>query len=48
VDIATVMRRVRAEVSEATNDKQVPWDHSSLVGDVILAPVKGSVQSQLR
>jgi tetratricopeptide (TPR) repeat protein len=37
VDIGAVMRRVRADVIAATNEKQVPWDHSSLVGDVVLA-----------
>jgi len=37
VDIATVVRRVRAEVVTATKQKQVPWDHSSLIGDVVLA-----------
>jgi hypothetical protein len=31
------MKRVRADVIAATREKQVPWDHSSLVGDVILA-----------
>jgi uncharacterized caspase-like protein len=31
VDIGTVMRRVRAEVVAATRERQVPWDHSSLV-----------------
>ena len=36
-DITTVMRRVRADVIAATKEKQVPWDHSSLTGDVILA-----------
>jgi tetratricopeptide (TPR) repeat protein len=36
-DIAVVMRRVRADVISATNEKQVPWDHSSLIGDVVLA-----------
>ena len=36
-DITTVMRRVRADVIAATKEKQVPWDHSSLVGDVVLA-----------
>jgi hypothetical protein len=30
------MRRVRADVIQATRNRQVPWDHSSLVGDVIL------------
>jgi len=37
IDIATVIRRVRAEVVTATGQKQVPWDHSSLIGDVVLA-----------
>jgi uncharacterized caspase-like protein len=37
VDIGTVMRRVRADVVAATREKQVPWDHSSLMGDVVLA-----------
>lgn len=37
LDIAIVMRRVRAEVKEATRGQQVPWDHSSLLGDVVLA-----------
>jgi uncharacterized caspase-like protein len=36
-DIAVVMRRVRADVIAATHQKQIPWDHSSLIGDVILA-----------
>ena len=31
------MRRVRADVIPATRGKQVPWDHSSLLGDVVLA-----------
>jgi Caspase domain len=36
VDISTVMRRVRADVIAETSERQVPWDHSSLVGDVVL------------
>jgi uncharacterized caspase-like protein len=36
-DIGTVMRRVRADVIAETSERQVPWDHSSLVGDVVLA-----------
>ena len=35
-DISTVMRRVRADVITATSQRQVPWDHSSLIGDVVL------------
>jgi uncharacterized caspase-like protein len=37
VDIGALMRRVRADVIAATREKQVPWDDSSLVGDVLLA-----------
>ncbi|MBI3436206.1 MAG: tetratricopeptide repeat protein, partial [Proteobacteria bacterium] len=37
IDIGVIMRRVRAEVVEATKGKQVPWDHSSLIGEVVLA-----------
>jgi uncharacterized caspase-like protein len=36
LDIGGVMRRVRADVIAATSQRQVPWDHSSLVGDVVL------------
>jgi uncharacterized caspase-like protein len=35
VDVGIIMRRVPAEVIAATRDKQVPWDHSSLVGEVV-------------
>jgi tetratricopeptide (TPR) repeat protein len=37
LEIRSMMTRVRADVVTATNEKQVPWDHSSLIGDVILA-----------
>jgi hypothetical protein len=37
LEISSLMKRVRAEVIAATRRKQVPWDHSSLVGDVVLA-----------
>jgi hypothetical protein len=42
VDISVLMRRVRADVVQATNQKQVPWDHSSLMGDVVLVPIAAS------
>ncbi|EJW09522.1 hypothetical protein A33M_1215 [Rhodovulum sp. PH10] len=38
LDIAVLMRRIRSDVVEATQAKQVPWDHSSLIGDVVLVP----------
>jgi uncharacterized caspase-like protein len=37
VEIGTIMRRVRGDVVTATHERQVPCDHSSLIGDVILA-----------
>jgi tetratricopeptide (TPR) repeat protein len=37
LEIGTLMKRVRADVIAATREKQVPWDHSSLIGDVVLA-----------
>src|SRR5690348_6558659 len=36
-DIGTVMRLVRADGLKATHNKQLPWDSSSLVGEVVLA-----------
>ena len=38
LEISSVMKRVRADVVAATRDRQVPWDHSSLIGDVVLVP----------
>jgi tetratricopeptide (TPR) repeat protein len=37
LEIGSLMRRVRADVVQVTRGKQVPWDHSSLIGDVVLA-----------
>jgi hypothetical protein len=39
LEVRTMMTRVRSDVLAATNDKQVPWDHSSLIGEVMLAPL---------
>ena len=36
-DIGILMRRVRTDVIAATREQQVPWDHSSLTGEVVLA-----------
>ena len=36
-DISLILRRVRADVISATDGKQVPWESSSLTGDVYLA-----------
>jgi tetratricopeptide (TPR) repeat protein len=37
-DITRIMRQVRRDVLDATDRKQVPWEHISLVDDVILKP----------
>lgn len=38
LEVSSMMRRVRSDVVAATREKQVPWDHSSLMGDVVLVP----------
>jgi tetratricopeptide (TPR) repeat protein len=38
LEIQQMLRRVRGEVIAATDNRQVPWDHSSLTGDVFLIP----------
>jgi tripartite-type tricarboxylate transporter receptor subunit TctC len=37
LEVRQMLTRVRADVARATNDRQVPWDNSSLRGDVYLA-----------
>jgi uncharacterized caspase-like protein len=37
LEIGALMKRVRADVYQATRQRQLPWDHSSLIGDVVLA-----------
>jgi hypothetical protein len=44
LEISSLMKRVRADVVAATRDRQVPWDHSSLMGDVVLVPGAGAPQ----
>ena len=44
LEISSLMKRVRADVVAATRDRQVPWDHSSLMGDVVLVPGTGAPQ----
>ena len=39
LEIRRMMSKVRADVVSATQRKQIPWDSSSLEGDVYLAPV---------
>lgn len=37
-DVHAVMRRVRADVQQATAEQQVPWENSSLIDEVTFAP----------
>jgi uncharacterized caspase-like protein len=37
LEIDSMMKKVRSDVLVATRDKQVPWNHSSLIGEVFLA-----------
>jgi uncharacterized caspase-like protein len=37
LEVRQMLTRVRADVAKATGDRQVPWDNSSLRGDVYLA-----------
>jgi hypothetical protein len=36
LEVRQIMTRVRADVLRATENKQIPWDNSSLLGDVYL------------
>ncbi len=38
LEIRSMLTRVRADVIKATNQQQVPWDHSSLTGDFYFRP----------
>jgi hypothetical protein len=41
LEVRQMLTRVRNEVATATDEKQVPWDNSSLRGDVYLAGLPG-------
>lgn len=43
-DMLSSLAAVRGEVVQATNGMQVPWEHTSLLGPVILKPGGGSAQ----
>lgn len=45
-DIHAVMRRVRAEVKEQSNNRQIPWENSSLIDEVFLTGQPAPPQSQ--
>jgi uncharacterized caspase-like protein len=36
LEVPTMLTRVRADMIKATNEQQVPWDHSSLTGEFLL------------
>ena len=38
LEVRQMLSRVRAFVSQKTDEQQVPWDNSSLLGDVFLVP----------
>jgi TPR repeat protein len=38
LEIRQMLSRVRADVAEKTNNQQIPWDSSSLIGDFYLVP----------
>jgi len=38
LEVRSMLTRVRADVIRATNEQQVPWDHSSLTGDFYFKP----------
>ncbi len=40
LEVEQMMKLVRVDVMGATQQQQVPWGHSSLVGDVFLAQQK--------
>jgi uncharacterized protein len=42
LEVRQMISKVRGDVLQATGQKQVPWDNSSLVGDVYLAGAPGA------
>ena len=47
LEVRQMLTRVRAEVASTTGDKQVPWDNSSLRGDVYLAGLLPATSAQV-
>jgi Caspase domain/Bacterial SH3 domain len=43
IEVRQMLSRVRNSVITATNGGQVPWDHSSLVGDFFFAPAAAAL-----
>lgn len=42
LEVGQMLSQVRRDVAAATGAKQIPWDTSTLVGDVYLAPAPGA------
>ena len=40
LEVRQLLTRVRRDVADATGNRQIPWDNSSLLGDVYLAGLK--------
>ena len=45
LELQQMMRRVRASVIGVTDNRQVPWDHSSLTSDVFIVPPPAGVDT---
>jgi uncharacterized caspase-like protein len=45
LEVGQLLKKVRADVIAATNKAQVPWDHSSLVGDFYFVPPPAAAES---
>ena len=43
VEIQQAMTKVRAQVNEETNENQLPWGHTNLIGSVYLNPAPAAV-----
>jgi uncharacterized caspase-like protein/TPR repeat protein len=47
LEVRTLMTRVRADVANATNNQQVPWDHSSLLTEFFFKPKADQAERQV-
>ncbi len=46
LEVSSLLKRVRSDVVAATGGRQVPWDHSSLMGEVVLVSAPAGNASQ--
>lgn len=47
LEVQQLLRNVRAEVYAATAGRQVPWDHSSLIGELVLVPETNPAEAKV-